>query len=78
MPKLNEVTFYGFTRDELDAIRRHTALSGEDEFTLDFLQKVAGIIGYSISTLILTGHPITLVKEYVRQYHDTEKVEKSK
>lgn len=42
--KINDIVFYGFSREELDAIRKETGKTGEEEFTVNFAQEVSDVV----------------------------------
>lgn len=60
--KINEVVFFGFTRKELEDIRRGTGRDSEDEFDLGFTQEITDVVGADAITLIQPGGQISIIK----------------
>lgn len=60
--KIKEIVFFGFNRSELRQIRRGTGKSGEEDYSEDFTQEVADIVGVDILTLIQPDGQISLIK----------------
>lgn len=60
--KINDIIFLGFTRKELGAIRKQTGKTGEEEFSLDFTQEVADVVGVDVLTVIQPGGQVSLIK----------------
>lgn len=60
--KLNDVVFYGFTREELEDIHRETGLIGEEEFFLGFEKKVSSVVGIGVITIIFSDGQIAMIK----------------
>lgn len=60
--KINEVVFFGFTQKELEEIRKGTSRSGNEEFTSDFAQEVADMVGMDVVTYFQPGGQVALIK----------------
>lgn len=59
--KLKDVTFWGFTQEELKQIRKEKG-SGEEEITLITSQDIADIVGFDVITIIAPGGQIAIMK----------------
>ena len=59
--KLKDVTFWGFTQEELKQIRNVKG-SGEEEMTLTTSQDIADIVGFDVITKIAPGGQIAIMK----------------
>lgn len=60
--KINEVVFFGFTQKELEEIRKETKRTGNEEFTSDFAQEVADMVGMDVVTYFQPGGQVALIK----------------
>lgn len=60
--KINEIEFYGFSRAELEQVRKETGKDGEEEYDILFSREVADVIGSDVMTLIRPGGTIALIK----------------
>lgn len=60
--KLNDVEFYGFTRSELEHVRKETGKTGEEDITLSFGQTLADMFECSIATMIMPGDVVAIIK----------------
>lgn len=53
--KINDISFFGFNRKELRAIRKETGKTGEEELDMNFTQEVSDIIGSDVAVFIMSG-----------------------
>lgn len=60
--KIKEVMFYGFSKTELEQVRKETGRDSEEEYTPVFAQEVADAVQADVITITCPDGRILLVK----------------